>query len=213
MVRLDKQGAPWDLMPTKAKARGRGQRRAPESIPRERWIEVARSTLIREGISGVKINRLAKTLGVTRGGFYWWFKNPAELYDALLNDWQMTNTAPLLAALSAPGEPGQRLWSVFRLWLDERDFNPDYDTAVRAWSRVSRKVAKAVHQVDDQRIDAFRRLYMDAGNAEQEAFVRARITYFHQIGYYAMGMHESTKRRYELSELYYRILSGFEGNF
>lgn len=158
----------------------------------------------------MKVNRLANMLGVTRGGFYWWFKNPAELYDALLQDWRTTNTSPLVGALCGPGAPASRLHTAFQLWIDEKEFNPDYDTAVRAWSLVSRKVAKAVHEVDDQRIEALKRLFLDAGYEEQEAFIRARITYFHQVGYYAMGVHESTRRRYELSELYYRILSGFK---
>jgi AcrR family transcriptional regulator len=196
-------------MPAKTKTRRGGKRKGSEKISRERWIEIARTTLIREGIAGVKVNRLAKMLGVTRGGFYWRFKNPTELYEALLEDWRNTNTAPLLATLCGPGEPAQRLRAAFRLWIEEQDFDPSYDTAVRAWGALSRKVANIVHQVDDQRIDAFRQLFVDAGNPEQEAFIRARITYFHQVGYYAMGVHEPVKRRLELSELYYRLLSGF----
>lgn len=186
------------------------KRNGAEKVSRERWLEVARTTLIREGIDAVKVNYLAKKLGVTRGGFYWRFKNPAELYDALLDDWRRSNTTPLVGALCGPGDPAERLHTAFQLWIDEKEFNPDYDTAVRAWSLVSRKVAKAVHEADDRRIEALKRLFVDAGYEEQEAFIRARITYFHQVGYYAMGVHESTKRRYELSELYYRILSGFK---
>jgi AcrR family transcriptional regulator len=189
---------------------GTKKRNGAEKVSRERWLEIARTTLIREGIDAVKVNYLAKKLGVTRGGFYWRFKNPAELYDALLDDWRRSNTAPLVGALCGPGDPASRLHTAFQLWIDEKEFNPDYDAAVRAWSLVSRKVAKAVHEVDDQRIEALKRLFLDAGYEEQEAFIRARITYFHQVGYYAMRVRESTRRRYELSELYYRILSGFK---
>lgn len=189
---------------------GRKKSAAPDTISRERWIDVARAMLVREGIGAVKVNRLAKKLGVTRGGFYWRFKNLADLQEALVEDWRKSNTAPFLAALGGTGDPGERLRAAFRLWLDERDFDPGYDAAVRAWARVSRKVASAVHEVDDQRIEALKRLFMDGGYEEKEAFIRARITYFHQVGYYAMGMRESTKRRYELIEVYYRVLSGFE---
>jgi hypothetical protein len=96
-----------------------------------------------------------------------------------------------------------------RLWLEERKYNPDYDAAIRAWSRVSPKVATVVHEIDDMRIDALKQLFVDAGYDDDEAFIRARITYFHQVGYYAMGVRESAKRREELSELYYRVLTGF----
>jgi AcrR family transcriptional regulator len=181
-----------------------------EEISRERWIDTARSALLREGVDAVRVNRLANKLGVTRGGFYWRFKNLDDLLDSLLADWRQRNSGPFLAALSGSGTPAERLRAAFQLWLEEREFDPDYDTAIRAWSRLSRKVANAVHEVDDQRIDALQKLFADAGYPEEEALVRARITYYHQIGYYAMGVRESRKRRNELMELYYRILSGFK---
>ena len=130
--------------------------------------------------------------------------------DTLLEDWRSTNTEPWLKALLGPGTPSERFHALMRLWIDERDYNPDYDTAVRSWSRVSPKVAAVVHEIDDLRIDAFKKLFLDAGYREAEALIRARITYYHQVGYYAMGVRKSTKRRQQLSELYYEVLTGFE---
>lgn len=187
----------------KSKSKERG-------ISTEDWIKVARDTLIREGVGAVKIDRIAKKASVTRGGFYYRFKNRAELLNTLLEDWRSTNTEPWLRALLGPGTPSERFHALMRLWIDERDYNPDYDTAVRSWSRVSSKVAAVVREIDDLRIDAFKKLFLDAGYGESEALIRARITYYHQVGYYAMGVRESTKRRQELSELYYQVLTGFD---
>ena len=63
-------------------------------ISTEDWIEVAKTTLIKEGVGGVKIDRLAKKAGVTRGGFYYRFKSRQGLLDALLQDWRTTNNQP-----------------------------------------------------------------------------------------------------------------------
>jgi AcrR family transcriptional regulator len=178
-------------------------------LAREDWIAIARKVLIAEGIDAVKIDRLAKKLGVTRGGFYWHFKNRDDLLDALIEHWRQTNTASIVATLGGPGAPAERFRALMLLWLEERDYSPDFDTAVRDWARVSRTTARLVHAVDDERIDAFRRLFADAGYPADEAFIRARITYFHQVGYYAMGVHESPQRRQILSELYYKVLTGF----
>ena len=62
------------------------ERPAPsgESYTRDEWVAMARKLLIREGIAGVKIDRLAKRLGVTRGGFYWRFTGLNDLLDARL---------------------------------------------------------------------------------------------------------------------------------
>ncbi|MDX8356511.1 TetR/AcrR family transcriptional regulator [Sphingopyxis terrae] len=181
-----------------------------ETLSTEDWLAVARETLIREGVEAVKIDRLARACNVTRGGFYWRFKSREDLLDQLLKDWRTSNTTPFLAALSGPGTPAERYRSLIRLWLDEHDFNPDYDTAVRNWANSSPKVAAVVHTVDDIRMDALRGVFLDAGYDEDEALVRARITYFHQVGYYALGLNEAQKARAGLADIYYRILTGFE---
>lgn len=188
-------------------AQNRGN--AERGLSTNDWIELAKQVLIKEGIAGVKVDRLAKKAGVTRGGFYYRFKSLQGLLDALLEHWKATNHQPMIDALTIPGTPAERFQSLVRLWLEEMDYDPDYDTAIRAWSRVSPKVASAVHEIDDIRTDTLKQVFLDAGYEEDEAFIRARISYFHQVGYYAMGVRESHKRREELSELYYRILTGF----
>ncbi|MDT9600226.1 TetR/AcrR family transcriptional regulator [Sphingosinicella rhizophila] len=175
----------------------------------EDWLDVARETLIREGVEAVKIDRLAKACGVTRGGFYWRFKSREDLLDQLLEDWRRTNTAPMLDALNAAGTPQKRFENLMGLWLEERSYRPDYDTAIRNWALKSPKVAALVREVDDIRIAALHRLFLDGGYDDAEAFIRARVTYYHQVGYYAMGVKESNRRREELRPLYYSVLTGF----
>src|SRR5690625_5043301 len=53
----------------------------PKKLPMEKglstqdWIDLAKETLITEGLPGVKVDRLAKKAGVTRGGFYYRFQS------------------------------------------------------------------------------------------------------------------------------------------
>lgn len=172
------------------------------------WIEAARRVLIREGIDAVKIDRLARECGVTRGGFYWRFRNRADLLDALLDDWRETNNAPFLAALAGPAGPDERFLRLSRLWVEEQDYSPDYDAAIRDWSRVSAPVRAVVEAVDRERIAALHHLFRDYGYADDEALVRARITYYHQVGYYALGAQSDDARRRELTPLYVQALTG-----
>src|SRR5882724_417439 len=71
-----------------AAGRARGKRRR---LGREVWLDSARRALIEEGTAGVEINKLAKRLGVSRGGFYWFFKSRTQLLDELLADWASTS--------------------------------------------------------------------------------------------------------------------------
>lgn len=179
-----------------------------ESLSTRDWLDAAKSLLLREGIDAVKIERIAKECGVTRGGFYWRFKGRAELLDALLDEWKQANTNPLLEVLSGPGTPAERFAAAASLWIEEEEFDPRFDTAVRNWASVSPEVAEVVREVDDTRIEGFRKIFSEMGFGYDQALVRARITYFHQIGYYTLHMEEDKIERLRLSKIYYHVLTG-----
>jgi hypothetical protein len=65
-----------------------------------------------------------------------------------------------------------------------------------------------VRRVDDARIAVIQRIFHDMGYEEPEAFVRARTTYFHQVGYYILGVRKSRELRLQLMPIYIRILTG-----
>ena len=48
-----------------------------------------------------------------------------------------------------------------------------------------------VRRVDDERIDILKRIFLDMDYAEEEAFIGARVAYFHQVGYYALALKET----------------------
>jgi AcrR family transcriptional regulator len=180
------------------------------SLSREDWIEAARDELIAKGISAVKVGRLARNLRVTRGSFYWHFSNHQELLRALLQLWESSNTRPFEEALNREGARVgyQEFCSIINLYLEEDKYNPEFDTAVRNWARTSKAAAAAVRRVDAKRIDILHKIFADLGYADPEALVRARITYFHQVGYYAIDMQEDPERRRSLVPVYIRVLIG-----
>jgi len=180
------------------------------TLTREDWIEAARAELIAKGINAVKVGRLARHLRVTRGSFYWHFANHQELLRALLQLWEYSNTRPFEEALDRKGaHPGyQEFIRIVNLILEEDTYKPAFDTAVRDWARTSKAAAAAVRRVDVRRIDILHRVFVDLGYGEPEALVRARITYFHQVGYYALDMQEDPDSRRSLVPTYIRVLTG-----
>jgi AcrR family transcriptional regulator len=166
--------------------------------------------LIEDGIVGVKIDRLAKIAGVTRGGFYWRFKSHAELLDALLQDWRARNTQPMLDVIAQPGAMDERLTRLANLYILEQGFSAAYDRAVRAWANMSPDVEKAVQEADAIRIEAIRQAFAESGYEDHDALIRARIVYFHQVGYYATGLKESLEQRQTLTSSYIRVFTGHD---
>jgi AcrR family transcriptional regulator len=187
----------------------RPRQRDPRALGRQDWIDAARHMLIGKGVERVRVDGLARTLRITRGSFYWHFANRQALLDALLEDWRVRNTAPFLAAAVDERRSGEEKFrALVDIWLDERDYDPAYDAAVREWARTSARVANLVRRVDRQRIDLLAKIWLDLGHGPQEAEIRARITYFHQVGYYALGLKESGRVRRRLAPIYTRVLLG-----
>lgn len=189
------------------------RRRKRSGAPTDRlgpgdWLRVARQELIANGILAVKIGRLTRRLGVGRGSFYWHFRGHADLLRRLLADWMATNTAPFEQILEAGLDGRAEFDAVVELWISGTAYDPRYDTAVREWARISKPVARAVRRADQQRIAVLQRIFRDLGFRDPEALIRARITYFHQVGYYTLGIEETRARRLRLGPYYTQVLLG-----
>jgi AcrR family transcriptional regulator len=208
-----------------ARAEGEGTRRKPaastrrrgsarrasqrEPLTREDWIRTARAALIKGGIGAVRIVPLARALGVTRGGFYWHFNGRKDLLNALLADWEQTNTAPFERIVQPPSRDGMaEFQALVDLWISESEYSPAWDSAMRNWAALSRQAAAVVKRVDERRIGIIREIFIHLGYRDPEALVRARIAYFHQVGYYTLGLAEARERRLELLPVYTASLIG-----
>jgi AcrR family transcriptional regulator len=173
------------------------------------WVEAARLALIAGGVGKVKVEPLAGVLGVTTGSFYHHFQRRQDLLDAVLRHWQSGNTAPLFRAVREAGpSPDAQLDALFDAWIDESDYDPAYDSAVRDWARVSPQAETAVRDVDDLRIGLLKEIFLGFGYDADRAFIRARITYFHQVGQYAMEIIEDRATRRRLRPFYREVLVG-----
>lgn len=179
------------------------------SLSRDIWIAAATRVLERRGISAVKIDALARQLKVTRGSFYFHFAGLKDLHNALLSAWRVRNCEPFQLLKARSDLQAVDLFaSVVHTWVDENPFSPSLDLAIRDWSRTSRKLAAEVSGIDDLRMSLLRRSFLEMGYSEDESDVRARLTYFHQIGYYTISFEETAAARKRLQPLFGDVLLG-----
>ena len=69
-------------------------------------MRAARLALLHRGADGVRVEVLAHELGVTKGSFYWHFRDRADLLEALLVEWE-EETGLLTDALRQSNPRGQ----------------------------------------------------------------------------------------------------------
>lgn len=180
-------------------------------VTREDWLNLALDTLISDGVESLRVLTLGQKLGVSRSSFYWYFKSRQDLLEQLLDHWRNTNTLFIVERASRPSETVIRgVMSIFECWVDERLFDPRLDFAIRAWARHSGSVRRIIDQADDERVAAIRDMYLRHGYEPVDAFVRARVLYFMQIGYYSLELHEPMSSRMSLVAAYLRSFTGQE---
>ena len=183
-----------------------------DSVPlgRADWIGAALDLLVAEGVEAVRITRLATALGVTRGSFYWHFKDRADLLAALVAAWEAGNTKALIDALEQADDLIGAVLAIFEIWMRDEPFAPQLDAAMRDWARRSDRVKRAVARADDKRVKAIAGAFEKAGFAPQDAFIRARILYFTQVGYYALEVRESLAERVGYAKSYIKGFTGLD---
>src|SRR5215475_9213904 len=76
-----------------------------ESLDEEAWIEGGLELLASDSVDGVGIEALARKLGVTKGSFYWHFKDRAALLQAMLRSWQRKATLAIIERLEQSDKP------------------------------------------------------------------------------------------------------------
>lgn len=83
-------------------------------VTRDDWLRAAQRALAESGVSGVTVEPIAKQLGVTRGSFYWYFKDREALLVGALELWESEETVGFIDELAPIPEPLLRLQTLFR---------------------------------------------------------------------------------------------------
>lgn len=153
------------------------------------WLEVAWEALARGGIESVRVEPLATRLGVTKGSFYWHFRDRAALLDALLDDWETRATLGVIRLVDASSvAPRSRLAELLRVTTRAPEA-PDAEHAIRAWGALDSSVRARLTRIDERRERYVEDLLVAAGVARPAAAHRARALYLALIGEYARVAH------------------------
>jgi AcrR family transcriptional regulator len=134
------------------------------------WIRAGNAQLAREGIDAVRIEVLARDLGVSKGSFYWHFRDRDDLLMKMLSNWEDGESA-WLAAEEAPGEEhggAAARWARFV----ERSAEPDRireEIAVRTWARRDERVAERVTAIEKRKARLIADVLSDVGFAPEAA--------------------------------------------
>jgi AcrR family transcriptional regulator len=167
--------------------------------PRRAWIEAALQALGEGGPDAVRVEALASRLGVSKGGFYWHFKDRGALLEEALDAWEKTGTDDIIARIDTESaDPRERLRRLFGL-APSAEFT--VDLAIREWARRDRDVAKRLRRVDKRRMEFLRSLFAEICVDEDDAAARSMLAFSLLIGTYFIAAPPAGKTKSEALRL------------
>ena len=153
---------------------------------RERWLDAGLDALAEEGASGLKIDRLTRRLGVTKGSFFHHFASAAAYQTALLAHLEAKAAAQVEAREGEleTADPGQVLRRItaavgdttYGLW------RADLEVALRAWSFTDPEVRGAQDRIDRRRLAMLEAIWRRMEPDAERARVSARLPFLILVG-------------------------------
>jgi AcrR family transcriptional regulator len=159
-------------------------RAGKQLLTRQDWIDAALRALAADGdVRAVAVDRLAKSLGATRGSFYWHFTDRDDLVTAALEQWERENTTALIPPLETIADPVERLRALFREVYEQR---VDAIEIALASAGDQPLVEPVFARVTKARLDVLRRIFTDLGLPEADVDDRAWLGYALYIGHHQL---------------------------
>jgi AcrR family transcriptional regulator len=161
-----------------------------KDLSRNDWLKAARLGLLTGGVEAVRVEKLARNLRVTKGSFYWHFKDREELLDLLLREWEEELLKDIIPRLNGRrGREALRMLlrlMVARVPLGEEGILPS-DAAMFTWASVSPVVAQRVNRAERKRIHLLKTIIGRALHVE--------LIYLVWVGFVARGQRDPDSRK------------------
>ena len=152
-----------------------------KKLTRTTWLELALEILIEEGNTKLRIDHLVRCMGVTKGSFYWHFKNRDDFILSLIEHWAKVSTLIVVKHMKqVQGSAEERLLELMQFIVINNLTR--HDIAVRAWALMEPEVAHIVEKTDKLRLAFIRKLFAEMGFEGKEQEMRARtLVTFHAM--------------------------------
>ncbi|HXO53222.1 MAG TPA: helix-turn-helix domain-containing protein [Mycobacterium sp.] len=173
--------------------------------PRNGWIDEGLRALAAGGPDAVRVEALARTLGVTKGGFYGHFSDRSALLAEMLDSWERMSTREVIERVEREGGDARVKLRKAGALTFSRTLLP-IDLAVRDWARRDPAVAKRLRRVDNQRMEYLRELFGTFCSDEDDIEARSMLAFSLLIGNHFMAADHGTRSRAEVIDLAAKLL-------
>ena len=148
---------------------------------KEDWIKAGFEILIKEGINNVKIEAMARKLGVTKGGFYGYFLNREVFLQAMLEDWEVRHSSEIFNYINnLTGSLSSKLQKLLYA-IDDSKYDA-IELSMYHWAAHDPRAKKVLMRVVRERLEFCANLFLEGGFSQEEAEKRANIVHHFMAG-------------------------------
>lgn len=151
-----------------------------DQLSAEDWVDQGIKALVKSGFTALKAEPLAKQMGVSRGSFYWHFKDIGAFHLAILARWREVAAEQIIANVEASSGHEKPLPVLLRRVFGGK---PALELAVRAWAMHDPVVRAALQALDRRRLNYVASLFERSGFSHRVAGARAQILYWAFLGF------------------------------
>ena len=169
-------------MAQKAKSPRKASTPAEQSAQAEAWINTALHAIGEEGIAAFNVEKLAKRLGVTKGSFYWHFRDRSALIEATMLLWEKKGTDDVIAQLEQIQSAEERLKMLMHSALQNTEHLKIEGILAAAAICKSEGIWGIYQRVDSRRRQYVDSLYQEMGLAPKEAQLWGQLAYSTYLG-------------------------------
>jgi AcrR family transcriptional regulator len=144
------------------------------------WLRAAFARLAGEGIESVRVELLARDLGVSKGSFYWHFQDREELLGRMFDRWEKEEIDWLDETVITPKAAAR--WARFVHHCTEPQL-ARLESAMRTWSRRDERIAARITAIEKKRNAHISSVLRAIGFAPPAAESWAEITLLVYLGW------------------------------
>jgi AcrR family transcriptional regulator len=175
--------------------------------PRQAWIEAGLQALGEGGLDAVRVEVLAESLGVTKGGFYGQFDDRNELLAEMLETWAGAVVDHIIDEVERRGGDARtKLGRLFEIALSGIEELLNIELAVRDWARRDPAAAEVLRRVDERRMQYMRQLFGEICSDEGDVEARCLLVFSLFVGSNFVAVDHGQRTRAEVVHLALRRL-------
>lgn len=160
------------------------------ALSREKWLELAMDAMASECKSKFSLDSLLKAMPISKGSFYWHFKNRTEFLEALVDFWDRRETQSIIQALDSLPQTASAEDVLWELMCEIQEFeNNRHELLIRSLAMEYPELQKVIDKVDRNRLDTILSLFSQMGFDGHELEMRAWV-FMISTGFEEMATHE-----------------------